>query len=369
MNFHISPEQLALQEAVRRYCAGALDGGLRREVFERGDGFDAGFWAGLMALGAGGLCIDEAHGGLGLGFVDLALVAEVLGECAAPGPFLGHVLAASAIQRAGTPAQQARWLPKLASGECIATIALAEAGERWAPSEWTLALEGDRLTGSKTAVIGAAQAHLVVVGLRGGGLALVEAQATTTNVRVLDAVDRTRDLGTLHFEGARAERLDAASSAAEDFFAQLGILLAADAFGGAQHCLRATVDYAKSRVQFGVPIGSFQGMKHRLANLACALEPARGLWWYAALAQDLRQDDRARLAALAKAHLSDLFNQTARAAVELHGGIGFTWEHDLQMWVKRAMFDFAFAGTPARHRRWAYAEEAGEAPGPASSPG
>lgn len=353
MNVQLSDEQRALQEAVGRHAREALEGGGRRAAFEAGDGLAGSYWRGLVELGVAGMAIDPAHGGLGLGLVDLALVAEVLGDAAAPGPFLGHVLAARALQAAGSPDQQARWLPRLAAGTVVATIALAEPGERWHPDEWTLRLDQGRLSGVKTMVPCAAQAGLVVVGIAGGGLALVETAAGGMRVTPLDGADRTRPLGVLEFDAAPAAALAGPAGLGCDLCAELNVLLAADAFGGAARVLRMTVEYARTRVQFGTMIGAFQGIKHRLANLACALEPTRGLYWYAALAQDLRQADRGRLAQLAKAHLTERYNEAARTAVELHGGLGFTWEYDLQMWVKRALFDFACAGTPARQRRWA----------------
>ncbi|MDP3135533.1 MAG: acyl-CoA dehydrogenase family protein [Burkholderiaceae bacterium] len=358
MNFHLSDEQVALQDAVQRHARESLDGGLRRAVFEGADGFDASYWRGLMDMGVGGITIDEAHGGMGLGLVDLALVAEVLGYEAAPGPFLGHVLAARAIQAAGSAAQKARWLPLLARGQAVGTVALGEPGDRWAPSEWGLALRQGRLSGTKSPVLYPALADVMVVGTEGGGLALVEPKASTVTAEALDGVDRTRRLGAVRLDGVAAEPLGAGALAAADLMDDSCVLLAADAFGGACRVLQMTVDYAKTRSQFGAAIGSFQGIKHRLANAACEVEPARGLYWYAALAQDQRQPDRSRIASLAKAHLADRFNATARTAVELHGGIGFTWEFDLQIWVKRAMFDFSFAATPARHRQWAMQADA-----------
>lgn len=359
MNFHLSDEQVALQDAVRRYARERLEGGQRRTAFEGEDGFDADFWRGLMNLGVGAVAVGQAHGGLGLGLVDLALVAEMLGHEAAPGPFLGHVLAARAIEAAGSPQQKAHWLPRLASGEIIGTVALGEPGDRWAPDEWEVALHEGVLRGTKSPVPYAALAQVMVVGTRGGGLALVEPRASVVACRALDGVDRTRRLDEVRFERAAAEPLALGPhGAGAALLDEACVLLAADAFGGATRCLQMTVDYVKMRTQFGRAVGSFQSVKHRLANMASEVEPARGLYWYAALAQDVRQPDRSRVASLAKAHLAERFSQAARTAVELHGGIGFTWEYDLQIWVKRSMFDFAFAATPACHRRWAMQDEA-----------
>lgn len=358
MNFHLSDDQLALQDAVGGFVRDAMENGLRRRVFESETGFDQAFWTSLMELGVGAVAVDEAHGGLGLGLTDLALVAETLGYEAAPGPFLGHALAILAIQSAGTDTQKARWLSKLASGESIGTVALAESGDRWNSTEWALAIQNGRLAGEKTNVPYPHLADVMVVGVAGGDLVLVEMADAGIETAALDVADRTRRLWSLRLNGVSAEPMNGTPHSGAALFDQLSVLLAADAFGGAKRCLEMTTEYAKTRQQFGQPLARFQAIKHRLANLACEIEPARGLYWYAAVAQDLLQGDRSRIASLAKAHLAERFNIAVRTAVELHGGIGFTWEYELQIWVKRAMFDLAYGATPTRHRRWAMQAEA-----------
>ncbi|ACG78949.1 acyl-CoA dehydrogenase [Phenylobacterium zucineum HLK1] len=349
MNFHLSDEQAALQDAVRRFAAEQAEAGVRRRAFESEDGLDRPFWDGLVALGVGGVGIAEEFGGLGLDWIDVALVAEALGYEAAPGPFLGHVVAALAIQRFGTEPQKQAWLPRLATGEKIGTVALAEAGERWRPKEWSLGLDGHgRLSGAKANVPYAAVADVLVVGLSDGGLALVASEAGGLACEPLDVADRTRRLWNVTFRDARAERLPAGDCAL--LRDALCVLLAADAFGGAMRVLHMTAEYAKTREQFGQAIARFQGVKHQLANLAAEIAPCQGLYWYAAVAFEQAPDERAQAAAMAKAHLGDRFMEAGRTAVELHGGIGYTWEYDLQIWVKRAMFDFAFGGPPSLHR-------------------
>jgi alkylation response protein AidB-like acyl-CoA dehydrogenase len=193
-------------------------------------------------------------------------------------------------------------------------------------------------------------ASLFVVGLSGGELGLVEANASGVTRSPLEGVDRTRKLGEVRFEGAAVELLPqgkAQSAAVRD--AAL-ILLAADAFGGARRCLDMAVNYAKEREQFGVKIASFQALRHQLANMAIETEPMRGLYWYAAHAFDHVPERASYAAALAKAHLTDRYQQVARDAVEAHGGIGYTWEYDIHILLKRAMFDYAFMGAPAVHR-------------------
>jgi len=352
VRFRLSDDQAALQDAVRDYALREGDAGARRRAFESDTGFDADFWSGLMDLGVGGLACPEDAGGLGLGVTDLALAAEALGYAGAPGPFLGQVLAALAIDRFGSPAQKDRWLPALATGQAIGTVALAEAGDRVRAADWTARLEGGRLSGEKRQVLYPELADITVVGVA-GGFALVEKDAAGQTFEALDVADRTRRIGHVAYAETPADAMPAEADAAEALVDAALVLTAADAFGGARRLLDMSVDYAKTREQFGGPIGRFQGLKHQLANMAVEVEPARGLYWYAAYAFDHGAPDARRVAALAKAHLGDVYMQTARAAVEAHGGIGYTWEYDAQIWFKRAMFDFAYLGAPSRHREHA----------------
>lgn len=352
MKFLISDDQAALQAAVRDYAVSEADAGARRRAFESEDGFDADFWAGLMALGAAGIAAPEEAGGMGLGVLDLALAAEALGYAAAPGPYLGQVLSILAISRFGSPAQKTRWLAPLVSGEAIGTVALVEVGDRVRPDQWAARLEVGVLSGEKHQVLYPALADVTVVGVS-GGFALVEKGAAGMSFEDCDVADRTRRLANVTYAATPADSMPASGEDAGRLVDAALVLLAADAFGGASRLLNMSVDYAKTREQFGGPIGRFQGLKHQLANMAVEVEPARGLYWYAAHAFDKGEADASRTAALAKAHLGDVFMQTARAAIEAHGGIGYTWEHDAQIWFKRAMFDYAFMGAPSRHREHA----------------
>ena len=195
----------------------------------------------------------------------------------------------------------------------------------------------------------AAIADLLVVGLAGGGLAVVETDAAGIQIEVVDGADLTRRFGHVDFDSTPCEVLE--GEAAAQRMADVGrVLLAADAFGGSQRLLEMCVEYAKTREQFGVTIGHFQALKHQLASMALDVEPNRGLYWFAAYAQDHAPDEAERIAAIARAHIGDRFMQVARDAVEAHGGIGFTWECDVQIWFKRAMFNRAFLGTPSEDR-------------------
>ncbi|MEO2169097.1 MAG: acyl-CoA dehydrogenase, partial [bacterium] len=267
-----------------------------------------------------------------------------------PGPFLGHALASLALTLGGSPSQKAAWLPRLASGAALGTIAFAEADDVWQPEEWRQAFEGGRLSGTKSLVPQAQLADLIVVGVAGGGLVLIERSAAGVSLTPFSGVDRTRRLDTLTLDGVCGEALPAGAEAARRVRDAGLVLLAADAFGGAWRLLRDTIAYLDTRVQFGRRLSEFQGIKHQLANLATGLEPSRALLWYAAHAFDQGEEESPRLAAIAKAHITDRAMEIAREAVELHGGIGFTWECGVHLWYKRAMFDRAFLGLPGAQR-------------------
>ncbi|MAE94454.1 MAG: acyl-CoA dehydrogenase family protein [Planctomycetota bacterium] len=348
MDFSLSEEQELLQDTVRSYTANECPPPRVREVFDGESGHDADLWKGLVEMGLAGLAVPEAHGGAGLGLLDSALVCEVLGAGAVPAPFLGHTLAVLALRLGGSAPQQERWLPALASGDRLGTVALGEAGGAWAPEEWTLSLQGERADGAKTRVPAGPEAGLVVVGGAGGALGLVDASAGGLRWSAEDSLDRGRRLYALELEEVPIETL-APGTGARVRDAAL-VLLAADAFGAGTRLVRMAVDYAQARQQFGQPIAAFQAVKHQLANMALDIDPTRGLFWYAAHAFDHLPEESARAAALAKAHITDRAMQVARDAIEIHGGIGMTWECDAQIWFKRALFDRQWAGTPDTHR-------------------
>jgi alkylation response protein AidB-like acyl-CoA dehydrogenase len=322
MDFALSEEQELLQETVRSFVEKECPAALARQVFDGDRAPVAKLWGGLVEIGVAGLVVPERQGGAGLALLELALVSEELGRGVVPVPFLGHALACLALAHGGSPAQQERWLPELASGELLGAVAFGEL----APN--------------------VAEADVLVAARADGRLALFEAK--DVRCTPLASNDRGRPLARVTLSGAgdalpRAELARLRDAAL--------VLLAADAFGAAHRLVRMTVEYAKTRQQFGQPIAQFQALKHQLANMAVEVDPARGLWWYAAHAYDHEPRERAaRAAALAKAHVTDRAMQAARDAVECHGGIGFTWECDVQLWFKRILLDRQWLGTPEEHR-------------------
>ncbi len=350
MRFGLSDEQELLQAMLREFAAKELPAPRLREIFDAGNGWDAALWRGAAGVGLQGLAVAERYGGAGLELLELALAFEVLGEAVLPGPFLGHALAALALSRGGSDAQRERWLPKFASGEAIGALAIAESGDIWEPGQWSAALDGGAVRGVKQFVDHAAIADVFVVGVCGGRLALVERSANGVQIDPVDGLDRTRALARVELDGAAADLLPGGSDVADAVCDAGRILLAADAFGAAWKLIEMTVEYTLTREQFGTPLAQFQGVKHEIANLAAQTEPMRGLFWYAAHAFDHPPDESAAAACAAKAHVPDRAVHVSRQVIELHGGIGFTWESDVQFWAKRVLFDRSWLGGPRAHR-------------------
>jgi alkylation response protein AidB-like acyl-CoA dehydrogenase len=351
MDFGLSEEQELLQETVRGFVANECPATRLREIFDGDSDHVPALWRGLCELGLAGLAVPEEHGGAGLGVLDLALVSEVLGGGGMPGPFLGHALATLALGWGGGEEQQALWLPKLAAGDVVGALGLpghlpdAETGDSAVRVARGLA------SGCLEVAPCAGVADLLLVGVDGGSLALVERGAPGLRVEAVDGLDRTRRLARVELADTPCELLAGGEVAAPRVRDAALVLLAADAFGAAWQLLRMTIDYAGTRQQFGTPIAQFQAVKHQLADAATALEPARGLLWYAAYAVDHLPERAAHAAAVAKAHIGDRALEVAKTAVELHGGIGYTWECDVHIWLKRVLFDRAWLGTPEIHRQ------------------
>lgn len=345
MRFHPTQEQDAIVDAIRGTLESEWSARLSAYVEQEDEDFDQRSWDALMGLGIGGLLVPEAQGGTGLGLVDAALVMEAAGYCAAPGPIGEQMLAAGMLAASGNVDPMR--LAAVVEGRSVVSLAW---GGQWHPDSWDVDFDGSTVDGTVRFVPAAKAAHLFVVGVKGGGLVLVEAGEGTA-IAPVPSTDHSRRLSTVSFAGARAVPLCAAgNSRVNSLFDAALVLSAADALGTAQRCLDMTVDYAKDREQFGQPIGRFQALKHQVADLALDVEPARALMWYAAYACDRGLPDASRTAAIAKAHIADRQEAVARGAVASHGGIGYTWEYELSIWYRRALHDHAWLGTPQVHR-------------------
>jgi alkylation response protein AidB-like acyl-CoA dehydrogenase len=332
------------------------------------DGLPRGFYREMAALGWMGVLVPEASGGLGLGAIELAALCEELGRVAAPGPFLSTQLVIAALLRGGTAAQKHAWLPRLVAGEAFGALAYHEEGAGHEAAgvqvRATRARGGFVLNGKKALALDVPAADLLVVAARTkagrgtDGITLFAIERGHAGVRVTPhaSLDITRRLGTVELRRVHVGRDAVVGGEGKggmllERLLDLACLgLAADSLGGAARTLEMALEYAKVREQFGRKIGSFQSIKHILAEMVADVEPSRSLVWNAAYAADRSTKERARAAAIAKAALSDVYSRTARRSVEIHGGIGFTWEFDLNIWFKRAHLSEALFGDPAWHR-------------------
>ena len=346
MYFDLTEDQKAIAETVATLLMKSVPDSKVVEQFDRAL-LDQGLWTQLAEIGLNGILLPEEHGGIGMDLLTLAAVQEELGRAAAPVPVANNALAAWLIGVAGSASQRERWIAPLLSGETVAAFALEENG-RVDPEGWSLPVEA--LKGTRQNILWAADAGLFIIGIAGGGLALVEAGASGLTVDPVDPVDRSQPMGRLTFDQVAGEALDEGATHAHKLCDAFFVLSAADACGAGNRAMDLSVEYAKTRKQFDRFIGSFQGLKHQLANMKAEMEPVRCLYWYAAHCWDALPDKSAYTASLAKAHASDVAVRVARAAVEAHGGIGYTWEYALHIYLKRAMTARAIYGLPSVHR-------------------
>jgi alkylation response protein AidB-like acyl-CoA dehydrogenase len=368
MDFGLSEDQQLLQRSAAEFLARECPPSFVREVTRDEEGFPRALYAQMAGLGWPGLIIPESYGGAGMTFLDLALLLEQLGRGVVPGPFFSSaVLATLAILHGGTSAQRKAWLPRLAAGDAIGALALQEESDRLDPPGVAARARRTgktyRLSGQKMFVTDAHVADVLVAALRTVGrgeqgvtLFLVPRDTPGVTVKPLPSIDLTRRPMEVRFEDVElpASAVLGAEHGGWKTVARLldaaAVALAADSLGGAERALEMAVDYAKVREQFGRPIGSFQAVKHIAAEMVSEIEPARSLVWYAAYAYDALPRDASRAAAMAKACLGEVCSRVTNRAVQIHGGIGFTWEHDLHFWFKRAKWnEFAF-GDPVYHR-------------------
>jgi alkylation response protein AidB-like acyl-CoA dehydrogenase len=311
MDFDLTDDQKEIKRVAKELLAARSSFAKVREAAEAGE-YDDALWQELRELGWPGIAVAEEHGGQGLGAVELAVLLEELGYACAATPYISTAVAAAVIQAAGTPEQQARWLPELASGESTAAIGTAD-------------LMADGVGAAVAVVIDGTDAYLIES---------PQAEALTT-------IDSTRRYATVTGDG---EPLGAHAAA------RIHAAIAAEVVGISQRALDMTLEYVKDRKQFGVPVGSFQAVSHRCAQMLLHTESARSTAYYAAWAADADPERLAEGAALAAAAAADGGREVTASAIQAHGGIGFTWEADVHWLYKRAQLDTAMLGGARRHR-------------------
>ena len=350
MEFDFSAEQKQLKEQVRRFLADRCDRTAVRRILDGPEPYDKALWKGLGDLGYLGATIPEAYGGLGAGYLEACVIAEELGRAVAPVPFSSSIaLAAEFLMLAGSDAQKARWLPKLAAGGSVGTLALAEGTGRVTPASIgaTAVRHGEtvRITGTKTAVADGDVADFAIVGAveagggRGLSLYLVELGGAGVVRTPVVTVDPTRSHAQLRFDDAVAEPLGPAHEGwdlVQRVYDRAAVLIAFEQLGGADRALEMGRDYALERFAFGRPIGSLQAIKHMLADMYVAATLARSNAYYGAWALSTGAAELPRAAATARVSATQAFQLCAKNNIQTHGGMGFTWEFDCHLYYRRS---------------------------------
>ncbi len=367
MRFSFTDEQAEFRSVLRRFLEDKSPSTEVRRLMETDAGCDPEVWRQLSQdLGLTAIHIPESYGGQGFGIGELAIAVEEMGRALLCAPyFASTVMAATAILKAGSEDQKQILLPDIASGETIATLAIAEESGTWTGSgvAMTATAAGGkyRLDGTKSFVLDGHTAGLIVVlartpgssGAEGLSFFTVAGDAAGLERTKLDSMDPTRKLARLSFAGVEADLLGDAGAAAVPLRQTLdiaAICLANEMVGGAERLRESAVEYANMRVQFGRAIGSFQSLKHKAADMLLDVELAKSAAYYAAAAADEDDEEVSALASLAKAAAADAYMQTAIHTVQIHGGIGFTWDNDTHLWFKRAKSSEVFLGDAAYHR-------------------
>jgi alkylation response protein AidB-like acyl-CoA dehydrogenase len=368
LDFGFSEEQEMLRDAAKRFLADNCSTKFVRQMMADESAHDAGFWRKLVDLGWPGLLIPEEYGGQGGSFLDMTVIAEEAGKSLIPGPFFAAaLLGAPIVIEGGSDAQKKQLLPKMAKGEYIATVAIAEAAGRFDAGGIELRAEKKgsdyTIAGEKFFVPDAQVADCIVVAARSAGsgesgvtLLMVPAKQKGVTITQLKTVDMTRRLCHVKFDGVAVSRANVLGKEGQGWPTLRRILdvataaLAAEMVGTAQKALDIAVDYAKTRVQFGKPIGSFQAVKHKCVDMMVAVENSRSLTYYACWTVDERLAEAATAVPMAKAYASDMAKNVTSEAIQVHGGIGFTWEHDMHLYHRRALAGEANFGNAPIHR-------------------
>jgi alkylation response protein AidB-like acyl-CoA dehydrogenase len=367
VNFAFSEEQEELRRTVRQFLEAKSPETEVRRLMETTEGYDPAVWKQMgQELGLQSIAIPEEYGGQGFSFIELGIVLEEMGRVLLCAPYYSSVvLATNAILNAGTDAQKKDLLPGIASGETIATLAFTEPNGKWDVTGVTLEAQGSggsyTLTGEKMFVLDGHTADTIVVVARLAGTSgtdgisffTVRGDADGLTRTPLSTMDMTRKQAKLEFSNVAAESLGDAGqgwAAYSKTLDQAAVALANEMMGGAQFVLDMSVQYAKDRVQFGRPIGSFQAIKHKCADMLLEVESGKSAAYYASWAAAEDNDELPVVAALAKAYCSEAYFHASAENIQIHGGIGFTWEHPAHLFFKRAKSSEIFLGDPTYHR-------------------
>lgn len=349
MEFGLTESQEILKESARKFFAGECPIGEVRRLMETESAFDANLWSKLAEQGYSGIIFPEEYGGVGLGIVELALLMEEAGRALLPGPFFSTVALAGGVLHAVANAdQKERYLEPICQGKARATVAFLEAPASWEAADLQMAAVNGKLKGEKLFVTDAAVADWVIVVARNGTF-LVDTKAAGLRIAPMLGTDLTRKLYSVQFDNVMSERLGDTSGLAKALDIAT-VALAAELVGGMQRSLDITVEYAKTRKQFGKPIGMFQAVQHQCADMYLETESARSAVYYAAWALQENSPDAAAAVSIAKIYASDAARTVGNRGIQVHGGMGFTWENDLHLYYRRAKASETFLGDATFHR-------------------
>jgi alkylation response protein AidB-like acyl-CoA dehydrogenase len=357
VNFDFSPDQRSLRDQARKFLTEHSSSARVRRILEGAAPYDAELWRGMGEMGWIGTAIPEVHGGAGFGYLELCVIAEELGRSLAPTPFSSTIyLAAEVLLLAGSEAQKKRWLPRIAQGNAIGCFALAEGAHVATPENLTTRADGGRVAGTKLPVMDGDVADFAVVAASGAAgrasLFLVDLKGAGIMRTPLTTVDPTRSHARLVFDGAAAEPLGASGAGwplVERLLDRAAVLVAFEQVGGAQAALDMAREYAMGRFAFGRQIASFQAIKHKLADMYVAVELARSNAYYGAWALSKDAPELPVAAATARVAATEAYYQAAKENIQVHGGMGFTWEFDCHLHYRRAKLTGLMLGSA---RRW-----------------
>ncbi len=363
MDFDLNKPQQLLQQSAREFFVRECPAERVRALMETDTAFDAGLWEAIADQGWTGLVIPEEFGGLELGIVELAVVVEEMGRACLPGPFISTLWASALIIHAGSEGQKAQYLEGISTGKIKATVALLEETADWNPDAVRLQAENDgryyHLTGRKEFVSDADVADVIICVARAGEdlvLLPVDRQLAGLQVTATPGIDATRKLYSVDFTGVRVPVTDAlelgyrAKEALDQATGVAIIALCAEMVGGMQWSLDTAVEYARTRQQFGKLIGIYQAVQHKCADMVLLTESSRSAVYYAAWALSENEPTAALAVSIAKAYCSDGAREVGNRAIQVHGGIGFTWEHNLHLYYKRAKSSEIMFGDATYHR-------------------
>ena len=354
MNLDFSEDQKLLQQTARDFLDEQSPLTVCREVLESDQPYAAELWKSTAEMGWQGAVIPEEYGGAGFGYLELAMIAQEVGRALAPIPFSSSVyLATEAILTAGSDEQKQRYLPRLASGESIGTLAMVEKPGQNGVDAIETRLEGGKLSGAKTAVADGDIADIAIVPAKSAGglsLALVELDAGGVERKRLTSFDPSRSMASLRLDGAPAELLGAEGEGAElldRVLDRAAVLMAFEQVGGAERAFELTVEFAQGRYAFGRPISSFQALKHRMADMWVEVQLARSNTYYGIWALSNEDEELAIAAAAARISACKAYELQTTEMIQIHGGVGFTWEYDCHMFFRRAKLLAVILGNPS----------------------